>query len=207
MALSVASLVGSVLVFTHTYVNNKYNESAWPGAAIVFQNGFILMGTFVMRVGTIAAASTYWSCELWCRTALRRMDLYCVQLIGRQWDGGECRFWEVLLFIWQWNCCCERGMMCMPSLLHRSASHYVVYERADCFRQAVNSDSRAGDSDSASRSIQNWSCLVYLYCVSTFSIERTLAKHTYFHRLSASRKLGKFDTGCRGVKPHLQERC
>uniref|UniRef100_M4BU66 Uncharacterized protein n=1 Tax=Hyaloperonospora arabidopsidis (strain Emoy2) TaxID=559515 RepID=M4BU66_HYAAE len=80
-------------------------------------------------------------------------------------------------------------MMCMPSLLHRSASHYVVYERADCFRQAVNSDSRAGDSDSASRSIQNWSCLVYLYCVSTFSIERTLAKHTYFHRLSASRKL------------------
>ena len=128
-------------------------------------------------------------------------------LIGRQWDGGECRFWEVLLFIWQWNCCCERGMMCMPSLLHRSASHYVVYERADCFRQAVNSDSRAGDSDSASRSIQNWSCLVYLYCVSTFSIERTLAKHTYFHRLSASRKLGKFDTGCRGVKPHLQERC
>uniref|UniRef100_M4BU67 Uncharacterized protein n=1 Tax=Hyaloperonospora arabidopsidis (strain Emoy2) TaxID=559515 RepID=M4BU67_HYAAE len=59
MALSVASLVGSVLVFTRTYVNNKYNESAWPGAAIVFQNGFILMGTFVMRVGTIAAASTY----------------------------------------------------------------------------------------------------------------------------------------------------
>uniref|UniRef100_A0AAV1TC89 Transmembrane protein 50A n=1 Tax=Peronospora matthiolae TaxID=2874970 RepID=A0AAV1TC89_9STRA len=59
MALSVASLVASVVVFTHTYVNNKYNESAWPGAAIVFQNGFILLGTFVMRVGTIAAASTY----------------------------------------------------------------------------------------------------------------------------------------------------
>ncbi|RLN20655.1 hypothetical protein BBO99_00007083 [Phytophthora kernoviae] len=59
MALSVAALVGSVLVFTHTYVNNPYNESAWPGAAIVFQNGFILIGTFVMRVGTIAAASTY----------------------------------------------------------------------------------------------------------------------------------------------------
>lgn len=59
MALSVAALVGSVLVFTHTYVNNEFKESAWPGAAIVFQNGFILMGTFVMRVGTIAAASTY----------------------------------------------------------------------------------------------------------------------------------------------------
>ncbi|CAH0515733.1 unnamed protein product [Peronospora belbahrii] len=59
IALSVAALVGSVLVFTHTYVNNEYNESAWPGAAIVFQNGFIVMGTFVMRVGTIAAASTY----------------------------------------------------------------------------------------------------------------------------------------------------
>ncbi|KAH7489085.1 hypothetical protein PRIC1_010606 [Phytophthora ramorum] len=59
MALSVSALVGSVLVFTHTYVDNQYNESAWPGAAIVFQNGFILMGTFVMRVGTVAAASTY----------------------------------------------------------------------------------------------------------------------------------------------------
>ncbi|RLN80116.1 hypothetical protein BBJ28_00020658 [Nothophytophthora sp. Chile5] len=59
MALSMAALVGSVVVFTHTYVNNPYSESAWPGAAIVFQNGFILMGTFVMRVGTIASASTY----------------------------------------------------------------------------------------------------------------------------------------------------
>ncbi|KAK1946214.1 Transmembrane protein 50A [Phytophthora citrophthora] len=57
MALSIASLVGSVLVFAHTYVNNEFHESAWPGAAIVFQNGFIVMATFVMRVGMIAAAS------------------------------------------------------------------------------------------------------------------------------------------------------
>ncbi|KAG7377729.1 hypothetical protein PHYPSEUDO_011074 [Phytophthora pseudosyringae] len=59
MALALATLAGAVLVFTRTYVNNPFHESAWPGAAIVFQNGFILMATFVMRVGTIAAASTY----------------------------------------------------------------------------------------------------------------------------------------------------
>lgn len=59
MALSVAALVGAVLIYTHVYVNNPFNESAWPGAAIVLQNGFLVMATFIMRVGTIAAASTY----------------------------------------------------------------------------------------------------------------------------------------------------
>ncbi|KAI9918252.1 hypothetical protein PsorP6_011321 [Peronosclerospora sorghi] len=58
ITILLAALVGSILVLTHTYVNNKFNESTWPGVAIVLQNVCILLGTFVMRVGTIAAATT-----------------------------------------------------------------------------------------------------------------------------------------------------
>lgn len=57
LALLVGGLVGSILVLTHTYVDNVYDESTWPGVAVLLQNVLIFVATVVMRIGTIS--STY----------------------------------------------------------------------------------------------------------------------------------------------------
>ncbi|KAJ0392784.1 hypothetical protein P43SY_010591 [Pythium insidiosum] len=57
VAMSIGALIGSIFVLTHTYVDNPFDESTWPGVAVLLQNVLIFLSTVVMRAGLIASAT------------------------------------------------------------------------------------------------------------------------------------------------------
>ncbi|TMW66979.1 hypothetical protein Poli38472_012095 [Pythium oligandrum] len=57
VAMSLGGLIGSIFVLTHTYVANPFDETTWPGVAVLLQNVMIFLATIVMRGGLIVSAS------------------------------------------------------------------------------------------------------------------------------------------------------
>ncbi|GLD98212.1 hypothetical protein PINS_up006909 [Pythium insidiosum] len=55
--MSIGALIGSIFVLTHTYVDNAFQETTWPGVAVLLQNVLIFLSTLVMRAGLIASSA------------------------------------------------------------------------------------------------------------------------------------------------------
>lgn len=55
LSISLASLIGSIVILANEYVDNDKNVSAWPGVAIFLQALLIFFATFVMKLLTAEA--------------------------------------------------------------------------------------------------------------------------------------------------------